>query len=75
MKSKVYLTVLSMASLFVYQRSYSQANTALSNLVSPTAVNRDLSPNANNTLSLGAGATNWKNIYIGGLYYLKNVRL
>lgn len=52
-----------------------QANTALSNLVTPTKINRDLSPGTNNTLNLGVGAFNWKNVYVAGLYYLKNLRV
>jgi trimeric autotransporter adhesin len=75
MKLKLYKTALIAITLFFYQHVFSQANTALSNLVSPTAVNRDLSPGSNNTYNLGVGATNWKNIYIGGLYYLKNLRV
>jgi trimeric autotransporter adhesin len=75
MKPKLYMAALITISLFFCQQIFSQANTALSNLVSPTAVNRDLSPGSNNTLNLGVGATNWKNIYIGSLYYLKNLRI
>lgn len=75
MKSKFYMAVLLVVSLVSSQQIFAQANTALSNLVTPTAVNRDLSPGSNNTLNLGVGATNWKNIYIGGLYYLKNLRI
>ncbi len=54
---------------------YSQANTSLSNLASPTTINRTLSPNANNVLDLGSTTRNWRNLYIGAAYYLKNERI
>ncbi|MFT3946031.1 MAG: hypothetical protein QM763_03575 [Agriterribacter sp.] len=75
MKSKFYMAVLLIASLGSYQQIFSQANTALSNLVSPTAINQNLTAGTNNTLNLGSTAQNWKNIYIGTEYYLKNVRI
>ncbi|MCC6287586.1 MAG: hypothetical protein IT249_06850, partial [Chitinophagaceae bacterium] len=75
MKSKFYMAVLLIVSLGFYQQIFSQANTSLSNLVSPTAINQGLTPATNNTLNLGSTAQNWKNIYIGTEYYLKNSRI
>src|SRR2546423_1281636 len=42
------------------------ANRNLSNLLSPTAVNLSIVPNAANTLSLGSSTYNWRNLYLGG---------
>lgn len=61
--------------LIAYNAGYSQANTTLSNLVSPTNINNSLLPNASNTLDLGSTARNWRNIYTGTAYYLKNFRI
>ncbi|MFT3705106.1 MAG: tail fiber domain-containing protein [Agriterribacter sp.] len=75
MKPKLYAIVLMVVSSFYYQQTFSQANTALSNLVSPTAINQSLTPNSNNNLSLGSGTYNWKYLYMGTAYYLKNLRI
>lgn len=46
------------------------ANTSLSNLVSPTAVNQILQPNTDNIIDLGTSAKAWKDLYLkGGLYF------
>ncbi len=60
--------------LFFYITAFSQANTSLSNLTS-TAVNRDLNPALNNSIYLGSLIKNWRYIYIGEAYYLKNYRI
>ena len=75
MKAKNFTIFLSIAILFLCKNVSGQANTALSNLVAPTAINKDLLPNPNNTYNLGSGAQGWKNIYIGTSYYLKNIRI
>jgi hypothetical protein len=41
------------------------ANTALSNLTNPTAVNQNLSPSTVNTYALGISTFPWKNLFIG----------
>jgi len=46
-----------------------RANTTLSNLASPTAINQSLVANANNTLDLGSSSVNWRNIYSSGNFY------
>jgi len=46
------------------QTALSQANTKLSNLVSPTAVNQHLLPNNNNSKDLGANNKRWRNLFL-----------
>src|SRR6516162_373067 len=43
----------------------SGANTSLSNLVSPTAINQSLMPGTNNTIDLGSGTQTWRNGFFG----------
>jgi hypothetical protein len=52
----------------------SQANTALSNLASPTAVNQSLTPGTTNTRDLGTSTLAWKNIYLRGDLYMDGGR-
>src|SRR4028118_2301592 len=47
--------------------SFSQANRTLSNLLSPTAVNRSLLPNTNNTRYIGNTSRRWRQ----GFFYDK----
>lgn len=75
MKSKFYVAILLLVSPGIFQKAFSQANTALSNLASPTAINQSLTPGATNAQSLGSTTKNWKNIYVGTEYYLKNFRI
>ena len=42
------------------------ANTTLSNLVSPTAINQSLLPGTTNTIDLGSSTRLWKNAWFGG---------
>lgn len=59
------------AILFAFNKpGFSQANTSLSNLVSPTSVNQSLFPNSDNTKDLGSSASSWKDIYLDGSAYL-----
>ncbi len=51
------------------------ANTSLSNLVTPTAVNQILQPNADNTIDLGTPAASWKNMFIKGGLYINGVKM
>lgn len=50
------------------------ANTTLSNLVSPTAVNKSLLPGSDNTLDLGSSSKAWKHIYFDGSIYMDGNR-
>ncbi len=45
------------------------ANTTLSNLVSPTAANQDILPNATNLRSLGSGSLLWKDVNLFNLKF------
>jgi trimeric autotransporter adhesin len=53
---------------------FSQANTSLSNLVAPTAINVNLIPNTTNTKSLGSSTLNWKDIYLEGSVFRGSAR-
>ena len=53
---------------------FSQANTQLSNLVSPTAVNQTLQPKVTNTSNLGSSSLSWKDLYLRGYVYLDGTR-
>lgn len=48
----------------------SYANTALSNLTDPTAVNVHLLPATAATTNLGNASSNWKNLYLSGDVYI-----
>src|SRR5215471_3721032 len=50
------------------------ANTSLSNLKSPTAVNTDLLTDSDNVRNLGSPVNSWKDIYLDGSVYLGGVR-
>src|SRR4051812_37073609 len=67
-----YLVLFALVTISI--NANAQANTKLSNLVSPTAVNQDLLPNANNTRSLGSATLNWKNLSMAGSIYKGNLR-
>lgn len=51
-------------------RVWSQANTTLSNLVSPTSVNQSLFPSSDNTKDFGSTTLSWKNGYFDGSAYV-----
>ncbi|WP_153798526.1 tail fiber domain-containing protein [Foetidibacter luteolus] len=71
MNKSIYAPVLCALAIAMHPGNlYAQANQSLSNLTNPTAVNRDLLPNAANTFNLGSNAGTWKNLYLGnGLFY------
>ncbi len=50
------------------------ANKSLSNLTTPTAVNVDLLPNADNIISLGSSSVSWKDLFLDGHLYLGGAR-
>src|SRR5690349_3815659 len=49
---------------------YGQANTTLSNLVSPTSVNQSLLPNADNARELGSATKGWRKLYLDSAIYM-----
>ena len=51
------------------------ANTKLSNLSSPTAINLSLLPKTTTSLDLGSSLLNWKNIYLSGSIYQGSTRI
>ncbi len=75
MKTKCYLCVACflLAGLFI-QRANAQANTELSNLISPTRVNQSLLPNTDNIRNLGSANRSWKDLYVDGAVYLGGAR-
>jgi hypothetical protein len=54
--------------------AHGQANTKLSNLVAPTAVNADLLPGLNYTRNPGSSALSWKDLHLRGYMYLDGAR-
>ena len=75
MKTKCYLCIAcSLLTGLFLQTANAQANTQLSNLVSPTKVNQNLLPNTDNTRNLGSGTRSWKDIYLDGSLYLTGLR-
>lgn len=53
--------------LVVYYSHAQNANQTLSNLKSPTAINQDLLPSANNIRSLGSSPLKWQSLYVNNL--------
>lgn len=58
----------------IIQASATFANTSLSNLVAPTAVNAALLPGVSNTLDLGSAAFSWRSLYLNDAVYLNGLR-
>lgn len=73
-----YSVIIFLMMAFIYleviQSSAQNANTALSNLISPTSVNQTLFPSSDNALDLGSSSKSWKNIYLDGSVYLNSIR-
>jgi len=75
MKTKCYLCIaFSFLTGLFLQRANAQANTQLSNLVSPTKINQSLLPNNDNTRNLGSATRSWKDVYLDGSLYLAGLR-
>lgn len=64
--------VLCICIAVIAMESSGQANTSLSNLTAPTAVNVPLLPKNDNGKNLGSAAKSWKNLYVDGFSYLKS---
>jgi hypothetical protein len=56
------------------QEGNAQANTSLSNLTSPTAINKHLLPDSNDTKDLGSGTFGWRSLYLNNSIYLRAQR-
>lgn len=50
-------------------QAFGQANTSLSNLVNPTAINVSLVPQSFNSKNLGSSSKTWKDLYVDGVIY------
>jgi len=75
MKTKCYLCItFSLLTGLFLQRANAQANTELSNLVSPTRINQHLLPNTDNIRNLGSANRSWKDLYLDGSVYLSGLR-
>lgn len=71
-KSCLFLAV----SLFCAQQNIcAQANTNLSNLTAPTAVNVNLLPGGDSLKNLGSETKSWKDIYFSGSIFSKGLRV
>src|SRR6266511_2793340 len=75
MKTKCYLCIACflLTGLF-FQTANAQANTELSNLISPTKVNQSLLPITTNSKDIGSSSLSWRVIYLGGSVYMDGRR-
>jgi len=62
-------TLLTALVLGTTSLAYSQANTKLSNLVSPTSVNQSLLPSSSNSKDLGSSSLSWRSFYLKGSWF------
>jgi len=69
-KMKKHFTLSFFIAALAMSATAQNANTFLSNLTSPTAVNEHLLPQNNNTKNLGSSGKSWKNLYVAGRSYL-----
>ena len=68
------LFILMVAILLLAQRQvHAQANTTLSNLVSPTAINQSMLPSIS-YLTIGNASQRWRFIYFDSAIWIKNQR-
>src|SRR5215471_6896612 len=74
MKTKILPPAIFAMLSFYAVNSYAQANTALSNLTSPTAVNVNLLPDKNNKHDLGSASKAWGNLYLGNSIFFGGSR-
>ncbi len=72
MKKFTSLLVLLLSAANYSNILHAQANTSLSNLVAPTAINQSMLPNASGTRDLGSGASSWRYVYLGSGLYLNS---
>jgi hypothetical protein len=72
MKTKSYLIIV-MLVVVVTTATAQSANTTLSNLKSPTAVNQNLLPGTAHSKNLGNSSNQWQYLYLYGRIYLNGV--
>jgi len=73
MKNKILYAFICITFTGFAVNSSAQANTALSNLTYPTAINVDLLPKSTNTYNLGSSNKQWHNLYLAGSVYLSGL--
>src|SRR5690242_17029819 len=64
-----FMSMLIITSSLCYAQN---ANTSLSNLASPTAVNQHILPDGNNKRNLGSFNRSWRALYLDSEIYLKD---
>lgn len=69
---KVFFSAIALFTLLLSSIAQN-ANRALSNLTSPTAVNQNLVPGTNGTLDLGSPALGWRNGFFTNTLFTKSV--
>ncbi len=74
MKTKLAIILATATMAMTQSPVHAQANTSLSNLTSPTAVNQSLLPGTDNSKDLGSSSKSWKNLYLDGFLYLDGAR-
>ena len=73
MKRNLYCKMVMLLALTMMRTNlFAQANTSLSNLVA-TNINQPLTPNANNSLSLGSITRSWRFLYLDSAVYLRDI--
>ena len=74
MKTKLTMVIAAMTAITLnsLQKANAQANTALSNLASTTAINHSLYPKDNNVRDLGSAFKSWRVLYLDSAIYLKD---
>ena len=70
MKTKILPVIISAVFTGYVANSNAQANTSLSNLTSPTAINVGLLPGTDHTKNLGSSTNQWQYLYLYGRIYL-----
>lgn len=71
MKTRIFTTMVCMLAATA---AISQANTELSNLVSPTKVNQSLLPKKDNKYDLGSTTRQWRDLYLNGDVFVDGSR-
>lgn len=74
MRTKFFRGLLFASLVTVTADLHSQANTSLSNLATPTAVNTHLLPGTNAARDLGSSSLNWRSIYFSDTIFLRGYK-
>ena len=71
----LFIIVIALLNMQYADLKAQNANTALSNLVSPTAVNKSLLAASAATMDLGSSTNSWRNLYLDGALYIDGSKL